>query len=150
MKTGADITEKGRGSADPGRLADEIEDIRQNITGLVGELERRRREMFNLRLQVRRHPLVLAGVGLAVGGLIGLGVFLTMRSRRNAKSLPARLRRLRRAFVRAAADDDTVVLTARPRGLGGQLLKLGGAATAAYLGRGVAGRRLAKRALSSL
>jgi hypothetical protein len=150
MRTGADSNDEARRSEDPARLKDEIEGIRENLTGLVGELDRRRREMFNLPLQIRRHPLVLAGAALAVGGLVALGVFLTVRSRRKAKSIPARLRRLRRALVRAAADDDTVVVTAQPRSLGGQILKLGGAATVAYLGRGVAGRRLAKKALASL
>jgi hypothetical protein len=59
-------------------LEQEIASLREELGDLVGELDRRRHEAFDLRLQVRRHATLLlvlgtVTVGLAVGGYVMLG-----------------------------------------------------------------------------
>jgi hypothetical protein len=86
--------------ADVGRIAGEIDSIRTELGGLVGELDRRRREAFDLRLQARRHPvaaaLAAAAAALAVGGLVALAV----RQRRERRRPSVRAGEARRALAR--------------------------------------------------
>jgi hypothetical protein len=70
------------------RIAIEISTLRNEIGDLVGELDRRRREAFDVRAQLRRHPLAatLAGVGLAavLGGAVALLVYNGRRKQRRS------------------------------------------------------------------
>ncbi len=83
-----------------GRVSGEIDTLRGELGALVAELDRRRREAFDLGLQVRRHPVAVAvaaaTLALAVGGLIALAVAARRERRRPA----TRVRETRRALQR--------------------------------------------------
>ncbi len=66
---------------DPQLLERQIEGLRGELSGLVGELDRRRREAVDIPLQIRRHPLSFAAVVLSAAGLIA-GIVALRRRRR--------------------------------------------------------------------
>jgi hypothetical protein len=70
------------GEADVGRIAGEIDSLRSELGGLVGELDRRRREAFDVGLQARRHPIALAVAATAAAVVVGGLVALVVRRRR--------------------------------------------------------------------
>ena len=115
-----------------GKVSGEIESIRGEIGALVAELDRRRHEAFDLRLQARRHPVALAIVAvtlaLAVGGLVALAV--TARERRRRPSV--RARETRRALQRNLQKPHRVA--AEPS-LPGKIIAAAATATAATLAR---------------
>jgi hypothetical protein len=83
---------------DPAVLQRDVENIRSDLDRLVGELDHRRHELFDLRLQLRRHalPIGLAAAALVVGG--GAVALLLVRRRRRAlqmASWAAKLGRLK-------------------------------------------------------
>ncbi len=90
----------GANEATVGRVSGEIDTLRNELGALVSELDRRRREAFDLGLQVRRHPVAVAvaaaTLALAVGGLIALAVSAGRRRRRPS----TRIRETRRALQR--------------------------------------------------
>ncbi len=66
---------------DPDRLADEVRQTRGHLDELVGDLNRRRREAMDLKLQARRHPRAALAV---VAAPVVLGtIFLLLRRRRS-------------------------------------------------------------------
>lgn len=77
------------------RLRVDIDATHRRLEGLLGELDRRRREAFDLKLQMRRHPVVFAvGAALvlaALGGGTSLAVMRMQRRRRHRHSPTARL-----------------------------------------------------------
>jgi hypothetical protein len=99
--------------SDVSRVSTEIETLRTELGGLVGELDRRRREAFDLRLQARRHPIALAvaatSVALVVGGLVAVVV----RARRERRRPSVRAAETRRALARIFAHPHDVAK--RPR-----------------------------------
>ena len=80
------------------RLRADIDATHRRLEGLLGELDRRRREAFDVRLQMRRHPAAFAvGAALALGALGGgttLVIARVRRRRRYLRSPSARLSRL--------------------------------------------------------
>ena len=60
-------------------LEHEVETIRMHIGDLVDELDHRRHELFNLRGQVRRHPIGLTVVAALLAGVIAGGIVLAVR-----------------------------------------------------------------------
>ena len=59
------------GAASPGQIERDIESLRSELGELMEELDRRRHEVLDLRLQIRRHGALIAlGVtaAIAVGG----------------------------------------------------------------------------------
>ncbi len=95
---------RGRGNdattgeaSDGDRLRADIDATHRRLEGLLGELDRRRREAFDVRLQARRHPLFFAaGAALALGA-VGGGTALAIariHRRRRGRSPAARLFRL--------------------------------------------------------
>ena len=75
----------------------EIEDVRSRLDKSLAELDRRRHELLDVKLQVRKHPEVLWIAGGALA-LIAGGVILA--SRRRDRPM-AKARRLRKATERA-------------------------------------------------
>ena len=79
------------GEGNVGRVSGEIESLRGELGALIGELDRRRHEAFDLGLQVRRHPVAVAvaaaTLALAVGGLIALVVAGRRRRQRPAQKV---------------------------------------------------------------
>ncbi len=80
------------------RLRSDIDATHRRLEGLLGELDRRRREAFDVRLQARRHPVAFAvGAALALGALGGGTAFAIARIHRRHRrqhSPAARLLRL--------------------------------------------------------
>ena len=98
--------------AQPEVLEREVEEIRDNISGIVGELDRRRQELVDWRLQVRKHRGLIAAVGASC--IVGFGLTVAVGSaRRKRRNQPfARARRLREAIARMIEHPE---LVARPQ-----------------------------------
>jgi hypothetical protein len=79
----------------PQQLEAEITSLRDELSALVGELDYRRHELLDVKLQLRRHAwkVATAGLGLAAGiaGVAWLGVSRARR-RRTLMSKAFRLR----------------------------------------------------------
>ena len=122
----------------PDVLEREIETIRAELDRVASELDLRRHELTDLRLQMRRHPrafAVAAGAGVAmVSGCIALLV----RKHRSAHESVSKLQRLRAALARMIADPEAV---AKPTPMVGK--KVASAALGAVAA--TLGTRLAQR-----
>jgi hypothetical protein len=96
----------------PEELEREVEDIREDMTDIVSELDRRGHEAFDWRMQLRKHaaPLIFTGLGLLVVAA-GKSAFSARRRRRNNRPL-AKARRMREALARMIAHPE---LVAQPR-----------------------------------
>jgi hypothetical protein len=92
-------------------LEREVEEIRDNISGIVGELDRRRQALVDWRLQLRKHGPLIAAVGASC--VVGFGLTVAIGSvRRKRRNQPlARARRLREAVARMIEHPE---LVARP------------------------------------
>jgi len=132
----------GTGS-DSDRLRAEIDATHRRLEGLLGELDRRRREAFDVRLQMRRHPLALAvGAALALGAMGGgttLAVMRIRRRRRLRHSPSARLARLWQISGRRA------VKTGNESGMLGSVATRAAQVAAAMLVRRLVSRAFAAR-----
>ncbi len=82
------------------QLEGEIALLRDELGGLVAELDRRRHELMDIKLQARRHVVgaTLTGVGLlaSAAGFVWLGAWHARRRR----TIAARVGRLREAVSR--------------------------------------------------
>jgi hypothetical protein len=92
---------EGTTGVEPRIIEREIEHLRTRLDRSLSELDRRRHELTDLRLQVRRHPRAVAGAGLAVFGLLGGVGFFIWRAAKKREELPQKARRLRISFARA-------------------------------------------------
>jgi hypothetical protein len=71
----------------PARLEREVDELRDRMTGLVGELDRRRHELFDWRLQLRRHGRTLGLVGAGLAAVFwGARALARRRNRRHDRS----------------------------------------------------------------
>jgi hypothetical protein len=90
------------------QLDGEIAALREELAGLVAELDRRRHELLDVKLQAKRHALgmTLTGVGLlaAASGFVWLGAW---HSRRRRTPL-SRVGRLREAISRVIEKPERV------------------------------------------
>ena len=80
-------------------LEDQIHRIRDELDEMVGELDRRRHDALDVRLQVRRHAGLVAVVGVVAATVAIGGVVAWTASRRRQERLLARLQQLARAVV---------------------------------------------------
>ncbi len=100
MGEGADRVRNGSPYRVVNRVSGEIETLRGDLGSLVAELDRRRHEAFDIGLQMKRHPVVVAaaaaGVALLAGGLLALAI----HSRRQRRRPAERARETRRALAR--------------------------------------------------
>ena len=108
-------------------LQRDIERIRDDLANTVGELDRRRHELFDVRGQLRRHPVPIVLVGAALLALAAGGIALAMSRRRRRQRLPARLERLREALQRMVAKPNRV---ATDPGVGRKIVAAAGGAAA--------------------
>lgn len=119
-----------------GRVEGELEVLRGDLAALVGELGRRRREAFDLRLQLRRHPVAVIAVAAGAALLAGALVARAVRARREA-----RRREVPRALARLLEGE-------RRRGgaavLARELVAAAGTAAGAALVKGLVGRAAAR------
>jgi hypothetical protein len=91
----------------PREIEREIEHLRTRLDRSLAELDRRRHELTDLKLQIRKHPQVFIGAGAAVALLLGGIGFAVWRSRKR-EELPNRVRRIRMAFGRAIDEPEKV------------------------------------------
>ena len=106
----------GNGKAEPRpprEIEREIEYLRTRLDRSLAELDRRRHELTDIRLQMRKHPAVFIGAGVAVALMLGGVGFAIYRSRRR-EELPQKAKRLRIAFRRAVAGPEKVVRAEPP------------------------------------
>jgi hypothetical protein len=99
-------TENGKGNAELSRqegtrqLDGEIAALREELAGLVAELDRRRHELLDIKLQARRHALGMAVTSVALlataSGFVWLGAWRS----RHRRTKVARIGRLREAISR--------------------------------------------------
>jgi hypothetical protein len=120
------------------KLEKEIEGIRGRLDGMVGELDRRRHDLFDVRAQLRRHAVPLVAVALALLGIAGGGIALGIARRRRRARVGARLTRLQEAVGRMIAKPNQA---ANPPGVGQKIAGAGGAAAASIVVKAL-GRRL--------
>lgn len=71
------------------RLAGEIAELREELGGLVAELDRRRHELTDLRLQLRRHARAATIIAVTLVGVAGSLVWLKFGSARGERAMPA-------------------------------------------------------------
>jgi hypothetical protein len=103
MGEGADRVRDGSARPeDVGRVAGEIDLIRHELGGLVAELDRRRHEAFDLRLQAKKHPVLVAAVATLAALLVGGGIAVAVRNARVRRRPSTRAREVRDAFFRIA------------------------------------------------
>jgi hypothetical protein len=101
MGEGADRVKNGSPrAADVGRVAGEIDVLRHELGGLVSELDRRRQEALDVRLQVRRHPILVASVVTVAALLVGGAIALVVREARERRKPTRRARDVKDAFSR--------------------------------------------------
>jgi hypothetical protein len=122
------------------RLYEDISSIRSRLSGLISELDRRRHDAVDVKLQVRRHPISFVLVAVAAVGVVGGLVAWRLVARRHRNRLVTRLRGLRSVLGRVVRDPER--MAQRTPRLGTRLLHAGGEATA-----GIVAKRLAERLL---
>lgn len=84
----------------PREIEREIEYLRTRLDRSLAELDRRRHEYTDLKLQVHRHPRVVIGAGVVVAAMLGGIAFAIWRARERDKPM-AKAHRLRIALGRA-------------------------------------------------
>lgn len=84
----------------PREIEREIEHLRTRLDRSLAELDRRRHELTDVKLQMRKHPRVFIGAGAVVALMIGGVAFAIWRARERQKPL-AKAHRLRIAIGRA-------------------------------------------------
>jgi hypothetical protein len=95
------------------RVSGELDALRGDIAGLVAELDRRRHELFDVRLQARRHPVLVTSVVAGGALLLGAGIALAVRARRERQRPVNRAREVRRAMSRIVEHPEDVA--AKPK-----------------------------------
>ncbi len=91
----------------PREIERDIEHLRTRLDRSLAELDKRRHELMDVRLQMTRHPLVFAGAGAVVVLLLG-GVGYAIYRSRKRQELPQKARRLRIAVGRAVDKPEKV------------------------------------------
>jgi hypothetical protein len=103
MGEGTDRVNGQRTNGEPRKMARELEteitEIRTRLDRSLAELDRRRHELTDVRLQVKRHPMVAVAAGLTVLALVG-GVAYTVWAARQRNRPVSKARRLRHALSR--------------------------------------------------
>jgi hypothetical protein len=104
----ARVNENGKAETRaPREIERDIEHLRSRLDKSLAELDRRRHELTDVRLQMQRHPGVFIGAGAAVALMIGGVAFAVWRSRKR-EELPQKAKRLRIAVGRAVDDPKKV------------------------------------------
>lgn len=132
----------GEGTNRVRELAREIDELREEMTPLLRELDQRRTNALDLRLQARRHlvPVTLAALGVA--GLTGYSVWSWIHERHERRRPVVRARRLRRAVSRMI-DEPERVAAGDPSGM--RAIGIAIARAAATAAASLAARRAVER-----
>jgi hypothetical protein len=122
-------------------LEREVDRIRGNIADLIRELNHRRHEALDLRLQFREHAGRMLLVGAVVVATIAGGIALVLSRLRRRRSIRLRVGQLRGALRRIAKHPERLAETGPS--VSRKVAAAGGSAIASVLGK-----RLAKRLVS--
>ena len=123
-------------------LEQEVDRIRGNIGALVRELNHRRHDALDLKLQFRQHAGRMVLVGVALVAFIAGSIALARARIRRRRTVRAKINRLRTALRRIANHPERVA--ERTPNVPRKLLAAGGSAIAAAFGK-----RIAKRLVST-
>lgn len=96
-----------REERNPREIERDIEHLRTRLDRSLAELDRRRHELMDVRLQIRKHPAVFAGAGAVVVLMLG-GVGYAIYRSRKREEMPQKARRLRIAVGRAVDKPEKV------------------------------------------
>jgi hypothetical protein len=117
MGEGATLVKKPDGEAGAsGRIEKEITSIRDEIGALIGELDRRRRELFDVRMQMKRHPVSTGVAGFAVAALLGGAVAMMIYNGRRKQRASYKAKQLKVAFGRMMEHPERVARGEPPPG----------------------------------
>jgi hypothetical protein len=119
-------------------LEHDVDRIRNNIGELIRELNYRRHEAFDLKLQFQRHAARVIVAGAAMVAVVAGAIALAVARRRRRRSIGARVTRLREALRRISAHPEH--LAERQPSVSRKMAAAGGSAIASVLGK-----RLVKR-----
>lgn len=128
--------------ATPEALSNEVAVVRQDLDVLLAELDQRRHDALDVRLQVRRHSMGLAVGGVALVSLAAGAVWLNGWRQERRDRASAQAGRLRQAVSRMIDEPDRVA--AEPT-IAGKIAAAAGSAAAAFIVR-----RLLERAVQWL
>lgn len=124
----------------PVEIEQEIEDLRAELTTLVREIDRRRHEALDLRLQLRRHgPTIVIGLGAVALTFVAASSLASYRRRRR-DTVQMRAANLLRAFAILSREDPDRLLHRTPDARSAALAALAKVA-------GTAGRRVIQSAM---
>jgi hypothetical protein len=99
-----------------GRIEKDITSIRSEIGALVDELDRRRRELFDVRLQMSRHPVAVGVAGATAAVLLGGAVAMLIYNGRRKQRASYKAKQLKIAFGRMVAHPERVARGEPPPG----------------------------------
>ena len=91
----------------------EIAHLRTRLDRSLSELDRRRHELTDLKLQMRKHPQVFIGAGAAAALIVG-GIGFAIWRANKREEVPQKARRLRIAFGRAVDQPEKVARREAP------------------------------------
>lgn len=129
------------------RLKEEIETVRSRLGTSVGELDRRRHELLDWRLQLKKHAGLVAGVGaglvLAIAGAVAYG-----SRRERLMNLPSsRIRRIREALSTIVNEPEVVSKKKRaPSTISQRFLGAAAATAASMVAKRFVGQMMGTRA----
>jgi hypothetical protein len=123
-------------------LEREVDRIRGNIGELIRELNHRRHEAMDLRLQLREHAGRVLLVGAVVVATIAGGIALVIARVRRRRSIRVRVGQLRAALRRLSKHPERLASDKGPS-VSRKVAAAGGSAIASVLGK-----RLARRLVS--
>jgi len=106
---------EGNGKAEPRsprEIERDIEYLRTRLDRSLAELDRRRHELTDVRLQMRKHPAVVIGTGTVLLLMLGGVGYAVYRSRKRHE-LPQKASRLKLA-LRGALDKPEKVIRSEP------------------------------------
>jgi hypothetical protein len=136
MGEGTDRVNGQPASGEPRKMARELEteitEIRSRLDRSLAELDRRRHELMDVRLQVRRHPMVAVAAGVTVVALLGGVAYAVWASRERNKPI-SKARRFKRALSRMV-DKPQKVAKAEPT-VAEKILAAAGTAVATMLAK---------------
>lgn len=142
MGEGADRVTDGAADQQVRRVSGEIDGLRGELGALVAELDRRRHELFDLGLQVRRHPVAVAVAAATAALVLGGAVAMLVRGRRERRRPAVRAREARRALARLLEHPDRV---ATEPGVIQKIAAAAGVAAGTALAKGLVDRYVAPR-----
>jgi hypothetical protein len=134
---GGEPRSDGAGQDQAEALQRDIERLRGDLANTVGELDRRRHALLDVRGQLRRHPLPIALAAAALLALAAGGIALVVTRQRRRQRLPARLERLHDALQRMVAKPNRV---ATDPGVGRKIAAAAGGAAASLTAKKLVGR----------